>query len=167
MNNKKYDGIYYPTRQVTDMKDMIRSSTTLFRDIPAYLQKDKPGGTFQPVTYGEVREKMDALGTRLLDLGLSGKKIAVVGESCWQWILTYFTVVCGVGTIVPLDKNLPVDEMKNLVERSGASALVYTSAVKNPWRLYLKKNIILNTLFPWARKSIPRRRFPWTDSSTK
>ncbi len=126
MNNKKYDGIYYPTRQVTDMKDMIRSSTTLFRDIPAYLQKDKPGGTFQPVTYGEVREKMDALGTRLLDLGLSGKKIAVVGESCWQWILTYFTVVCGVGTIVPLDKNLPVDEMKNLVERSGASALVYT-----------------------------------------
>lgn len=126
MNNKKYDGVYYPVREVTDLKDMIGSSAALFRDVPAYLQKDKPGGTFQPVTFGEFKEKMDALGTRLLDMGLGGKKIAVVGESCWQWILTYFAVVCGVGVIVPLDKNLPIDEMKSLVQRSGASALVYT-----------------------------------------
>lgn len=126
MNNKKYDGVYYPVREVTDLKDMIESSAALFKDVPAYLQKDKPGGTFRPVTFGEFKEKMDALGTRLLDLGLGGKKIAVVGESCWQWILTYFAVVCGVGVIVPLDKNLPIDEMKSLVQRSGASALVYT-----------------------------------------
>lgn len=126
MNNKKYDGVYYPVREVTDLKDMIESSAALFKDVPAYLQKDKPGGTFQPVTFGEFKEKMDALGTRLLDMGLGGKKIAVVGESCWQWILTYFAVVCGVGVIVPLDKNLPIDEMKSLVQRSGASALVYT-----------------------------------------
>lgn len=126
MNNKKYDGVYYPVREVADLKDMIESSASLYRDVPAYLQKDKPGGTFQPITFGEFKEKMDALGTRLLDLGLGGKKIAVVGESCWQWILTYFAVVCGVGVIVPLDKNLPIDEMKSLVQRSGASALVYT-----------------------------------------
>ena len=126
MNNKKYDGVYYPVREVADLKDMIESSASLYKDVPAYLQKDKPGGTFQPITFGEFKEKMDALGTRLLDLGLGGKKIAVVGESCWQWILTYFAVVCGVGVIVPLDKNLPIDEMKSLVQRSGASALVYT-----------------------------------------
>ncbi len=126
MNNKKYDGKYYPVRTVTDLKDMISSSAKLYRDIPAYLQKDKPGGTFQPITYGEFKNKMDAFGTKLMDLGLSGKKIAVVGESCWQWILTYFAVVCGVGVIVPLDKNLPIDEMRSLLHRSGASALVYT-----------------------------------------
>ena len=125
MNNRKYDGIYYPVREVTDLKDMIVKSTDLYKEHAAYLQKDKPGGTFQPVTYGRFREEMEALGTRLLDLGLHGKKIAVIGESCYQWILTYFTTVSGVGVIVPLDKNLPPEEIKNLIKRSGASALVY------------------------------------------
>ncbi|MGC2874024.1 long-chain fatty acid--CoA ligase [Ihubacter sp. mB4P-1] len=126
MNHKKYDGVYYPVREVTDLKDMIIKSTELYKERTAYLQKDKPGGTFQPVTYGRFLDEMDALGTRLLELGLSGKKIAVIGESCYQWILSYFAVVCGVGVIVPLDKNLPPEEIKNLIRRSGASALIYT-----------------------------------------
>ena len=125
MNNIKYDGMYYPVREVTDLKDMVFKSTELYKDHAAYLQKDRPGGTFQPVTYGRFRDELEALGTRLLDLGLQGKKIAVIGESCYQWILTYFTTVSGVGVIVPLDKNLP-PEIKNLIRRSGASALVYT-----------------------------------------
>ena len=115
MNNRKYDGIYYPVREVTDLKDMIVKSTDLYKEHAAYLQKDKPGGTFQPVTYGRFREEMEALGTRLLDLGLQGKKIAVIGESCYQWILTYFTTVSGVGVIVPLDNNLPPEDIKNLI----------------------------------------------------
>lgn len=126
MNHKKYDGVYYPVREVTDLKDMVIKSTELYKDRTAYLQKDKPGGTFQPITYGRFRDEMDALGTRLLDLGLGGKKIAVIGESCYQWILSYFAVVSGVGVIVPLDKNLPPEEIKNLIRRSGASALIYT-----------------------------------------
>ncbi|MFQ9892087.1 MAG: AMP-binding protein [Emergencia sp.] len=126
MNNKKYDGVYYPVREIKDLKDMVTSSARLYGDRAAYLQKDKPGGTFRPISYQRFYDEMEALGTRLMDLGLSGKKIAVVGESCYQWILTYFAVVCGVGVIVPLDKNLPVDEMKTLLSRSGASALVYT-----------------------------------------
>lgn len=126
MNSPKYNGVYYPVREITNLKDMVISSSELFTDEPAYLQKDRPGGTFQPITYGEFREKMDALGTRLLELGLAGKKIAVVGESCYQWILSYFAVTNGVGVIVPLDKNLPSEEMKNLVRRSGAEALIYT-----------------------------------------
>lgn len=126
MNSAKYNGVYYPVREITDIKDMVISSSELFTDKPAYLQKDRPGGTFQPVTYGEFREKMDALGTSLMELGLAGEKIAVVGESCYQWILSYYAVTCGVGVIVPLDKNLPNEEMKNLVRRSGAKALIYT-----------------------------------------
>lgn len=126
MNNIKYDGVYYPVRDVKDMRDMIRKSAELYGDKTAYLQKDRPGGTFQPITYGKVKEDMLALGTKLVDMGLKGKKIAVIGESCYEWILAYFTTVCGVGTIVPLDKNLPPEEIKNLVRRSGVSALVYT-----------------------------------------
>ncbi|MDD7718215.1 MAG: AMP-binding protein [Eubacteriaceae bacterium] len=126
MNKKKYDGVLYDVREVRDLKDMISSSAKLFKDDVAYLQKDRPGGEFQPLTYGEFYKQMEALGTRLLDLGLKDKNIAVIGDSCYEWIMTYFAVVCGVGVIVPLDKNLPREELNNLVKRSGAAAIVYT-----------------------------------------
>ena len=125
-------------------------SAELFRDRPAYLQKDKPGGTFQPLTYGEFKEKLDALGTRLMDLGLAGKKIAVIGESCYQWLLSYFATVCGVGVVVPLDKNLPPEELKNLVKRSGASALIYTKRSERSIKGLFEERFDLNTLFLWG-----------------
>lgn len=130
MNHIKYDGVYYPVRPVSDLRNMVNKSAELYADRAAYLQKDKPGGTFQPVSYKRFKDEMDAFGTKLVDMGLKGKKIIVVGETCYQWILTYFAVVNGVGTIVPLDKNLPAGEMKSLVERSGASAIVYTKRME-------------------------------------
>ena len=36
-------------------------------------------------------------------------------------------VVCGVGVIVPLDKELPSNEILNLIQRSGAKAICYSS----------------------------------------
>lgn len=126
MNDKKYDGVYYKVHKVEDLKELICTSAEKYADHDAYLQKDKETGKFEAVRYGEVKSDMDALGTRLVDLGLAGKKIAVIGETSYSWILTYFTVVCGVGVIVPLDKNLPSGELLGLIERSGAEAIVYS-----------------------------------------
>ena len=126
MNDKKYDGVYYKVRKVEDLKEMICSSAERFADHDAYLQKNKDTGKFEPIKYKEVKSDMDALGTRLVSLGLAGKKVAVIGETSYRWVLTYFTVVCGVGVIVPLDKNLPSGELLGLIERSGAEAIVYS-----------------------------------------
>ena len=65
MNNIKYDGVYYPVRPVSDLRDMVNKSAELYGDRAAYLQKDKPGGTFQPVTYKRFKDEMDAFGTKL------------------------------------------------------------------------------------------------------
>lgn len=126
MNDKKYDGVYYKFRKVEDLKELICSSAKLFSDHTAYLEKNKDTGKFEAITYEKVKSDIDALGTRLIDLGLAGKKIAVIGETSYTWLLTYFTVVCGVGVIVPLDKNLPSGELLGLIERSGAAAIVYS-----------------------------------------
>ena len=130
MNKAKYDGREHPVRQVTDLKDIIVSSCSMFKDDTAFLEKDKPGGTFQPISYAKVKDDVDALGTKLMDMGLKGSKIAVVGETSYHWFLTYFATVCGVGVIVPLDKNLPQDELKSLIERSHAKAIVFSKRME-------------------------------------
>ena len=130
MNSKRFDGKEYAVRPIADLKDIVFYSTDHYPERTAYLEKDRPGGTFQPITYGQVRSDLEALGTRLVDMGLNGEKIAVIGETSYRWILTYFTVVCGVGVIVPLDKNLPAEEMHGLVKRSGAKAIVYAKKME-------------------------------------
>lgn len=126
MNNKKYKDALYKVRKVTDLKDIITSSTKMFSNNIAYLEKDRSKDKFMPITYKKVKEDLDALGTKLIDIGLRGEKIAVIGETSYSWILTYFTVVSGVGVIVPLDKNLPNQELIGLVERSKVKAIVYS-----------------------------------------
>ena len=130
MNDKKYDGVYYKFHKVEDLKELIETSAERFADHDAYLQKNKETGKFEPIKYSQVKSDMDALGTRFVDLGLAGRKVAVIGETSYSWILTYFTVVCGVGVIVPLDKNLPPQELLGLIERSGAEAIVYSKKCK-------------------------------------
>ena len=130
MNSKRFDGIDHPVRQVTDLKDIIVSSCSMFPDKNAYLQKDRPGGTYKAIKYSKVKADMDALGTRFIDLGLKGEKIAVIGETSYYWFLTYFAVVCGTGVVVPLDKNLPDEELRGLVRRSGAKAIVFSKKME-------------------------------------
>ncbi|MDD5921611.1 MAG: AMP-binding protein [Eubacteriales bacterium] len=126
MNSKRYDGVYYPVRPITDLKDILVQSTEMFADQTAYLTKDKKEGRFVPITYRKVGEDYRALGTKFRSMGLHGKKIGVIGETRYEWILTYFAVVAGASVIVPLDKNLPQGELLGLIERSEMSALVFS-----------------------------------------
>lgn len=109
---------------------MLNTSAELFAKEPAYLVKDTPGGPYRPVLYEKVKKDVDALGTRLLDLGLKGKKIAVIGENSYKWVVSYLGTVNGTGVVVPLDKELPPKEIANLIKRAGADAIIYSSKMK-------------------------------------
>lgn len=109
---------------------MLNTSAELFAKEPAYLVKDTPGGPYRPVLYEQVKRDVDALGTRLLDLGLKGKKIAVIGENSYKWVVSYLGTVCGTGVVVPLDKELPPKEIANLLKRAEADAIIYSKKMK-------------------------------------
>ena len=67
---------------------------------------------------------VDGLGTKLIDMGLKDKRIAVIGENRYEWEIAYLSIVCGTGTVVPLDKSLPENELESLIERSKAEAII-------------------------------------------
>lgn len=113
------------SRPITDLKDLLVSSAELYGDNIAYLQKWDPKGEFREITYHQVLEDVNGLGTALLSRGLGGKRVAVIGENCYQWCSTYLAVTGGVGCIVPLDKELSADELKNQIKRAGVSCVVF------------------------------------------
>ncbi len=126
MNNKKYDKQLYEFHYIETIKDFIVGSAYRCADEPAYMFKKKHDEPFSVLTYAEFDRMRKALGTALCDMGLSGSKIAVFGDNSHLWALAYFTVVTGVGVIVPIDKNLPQDEIENLLERADVE-LLFTS----------------------------------------
>ncbi len=116
----------YQTRKINDLKDMMVQSASLFGSRNAFLIKGK-NGEYYGKTYAQLKEELDALGTALIDMGLKDKKIAILSQNRAEWCTTYLTVTGGVGVVVPLDRELPFNEIENLISRAGASAIVFSS----------------------------------------
>lgn len=116
----------YKVERYTDIKDMIEKTGEKYADRPAYLFRTEELGKLREITHREFRNQIKELGTRLIDLGLKDKRIAVIGENCYEWCVSYLAVVTGTGIVVPLDKALPENEIDSLIIRSEVEAIFYT-----------------------------------------
>ncbi|MBQ7718837.1 MAG: AMP-binding protein [Clostridia bacterium] len=114
----------YEVKKITDLKDMLEQSAKTFNEKTAFLMKCD--GQYMPITYSQFKRDVDALGTALIDLGLKDKRIAVIGENRYEWAVAYMAVVCGTGVVVPLDKELPEDEVRPLIEIADLEAIIYS-----------------------------------------
>lgn len=126
MNSSKYKDALYEVRPIRDLKEMVDTSASLYSKRAAYLTKEVLGGEYKPIYYPQLKEDVDALGTQFLRMGLKNQKIAVIGENSYPWVVTYFAATNGTGVIVPLDRELPVNEIRNLLIRAEVSAVVYS-----------------------------------------
>lgn len=108
--------------KVTDLKDMLRKTNELYGENIAYKIKIEEN-KYITFTHKEVRNMIDELGTALIDRGLKGKRIAVIGENRYEWEIAYLSIVCGTGIVVPLDKSLPENELENLIRKSEVEAI--------------------------------------------
>lgn len=122
---------YHEIREIRTLKEMLNSSAQLYSERPAFLVKKEKGGEYFQITYAQVKNDVEALGTKLISMGLKDAKIAVIGENCYEWIASYFAVVNGAGVVVPLDKELTRDEIYNLLEQAGCRAVFFTQSFED------------------------------------
>lgn len=117
---------YYKVRNINNIKDLLDQSAKIFSSKTAYKIKQKETNTYKEISYTRLKENVDSLGTAFINLGLSGKKIAIIGENSYEWAISYLATVCGCGIVVPLDKMLPDKEIESLVKRSKVSAIIFS-----------------------------------------
>ena len=102
--------------KVNTLKELLITSERNYRDNAAFLLKDK-GGAIYEVTYKKFKCDCDCLGTALIyELDAKNKNVAIFMANSYQWCVSYLAVVGGVGTVVPLDKELPCNEFYNIAE---------------------------------------------------
>lgn len=123
LNNEVYEA-----EEVANFRELVNRSAEKYLNNVAYKFKinlGKPNQVIIEKTYKEVKEEIEALGTMLLNMGLENKKVALIGNNRYEWCESYFAVTTSNMVVVPLDKALPNQEIKSLIERSQADAVIY------------------------------------------
>ena len=115
---------YHESRKIENIRSALRASERLYGERPAFMQKID--GEYKTVTYSRFRDMYEALGTELWARGLSGRRIIVTGDNCLDWATVYIATVAGLGVIVPVDKELPAEELCNIASISEAGAIFYS-----------------------------------------
>ena len=129
---KLYDADKFDT-----IREYINSAIKKFPDNNAFILKNKYNGEvhYTNISYTRFGEELKALGTALIDLGLENKCIAIIGKNRYEWVLSFVSILCGVGVTVPLDKGLPEQEIIMSLERAKADAVIfedeYSETMKN------------------------------------
>ena len=120
--HKNYEGTHYNT-----IKEAFEYSTEKFANNTFLLEKTDHKGKWIETTYSEFKDEVIGLGTALIrKLGLKDTRIAIIGENTHYWYTAYMTMLCGVGIAVPIDKELPENEIENVLKRSKASAVIFS-----------------------------------------
>ncbi len=114
------------------IRDVFVKTIEKNKDRIAILEKPTHKEPYKEITYKEYGEDVIALGTSFNELlGLTTtKKVAIIGETSYNWYVTYMTLLAGGIIAVPVDKELPESELMNVLERSKVSAIVYSKKKK-------------------------------------
>ena len=78
------------------------------------------------MTYGELEQKIKKISAGISAMGLSGKKIAVIGETSWQWIASYVSILASGGVAIPMDKELEISVILDFLAWVDADAIIYS-----------------------------------------
>jgi len=109
-----------------DLKEMLSRVENKYGDRPAFYMQGDSIENARIITYHEYCTQINSLGTALIEMGLKGKRIALISENRYEWEVAYLSVCCGTGVVVPLDKALPEGEIESLIIRSEVEAIFYS-----------------------------------------
>ena len=119
---------YQDIREISTIQELLCGSRELYGDNPAFWIKKKKGTDYVPINYKLLLHDVEALGLKLREMGISKERVAIIGMSSYEWIVTYFAVVTGGGIAVPLDKELSTPEIENLLVTAESNIIFYTSS---------------------------------------
>lgn len=129
-------------KKFENIKELLYHSADVYSDHIAFTTKVIDNGTKKYInhTYSDLLADINSFGSSLYKLGLSGKRIAIVGHNCYEWAVAHFANVLGGIVSVPLDKGLQLGELEDSLIRSEVEAVVFDSKMSEFMREIKKAN---------------------------
>ena len=127
-NDKKKEKKNYTPTTYQTIQEVFRKSIVDYAKKEVILEKFDPKGKYTEISYEQFGEDVIGFGTALmrkLNLG-ENPRILILSETTYDWYVSYMTVLCGRGIAIPTDKELPDNELENVIKRSKADVIIYS-----------------------------------------
>ncbi|MBQ9760985.1 MAG: AMP-binding protein [Clostridia bacterium] len=114
--NRKSNYPLYETTRFDNVRTMIENVAARYPERNALTYKKIPSGKeLFHYTYAQCRDYVQALATEMLAMGMKGKTVAIIGEASPEWVFTYFAAMSMGAVTVPIDKELPADDIASIL----------------------------------------------------
>ena len=125
--NKNYP--IYKTTFIDDMRSLVEEAAQNFPDSIAISYKENYWDKdVRKITFSQWRDDVRNLGTALIKEGLREKNIAIVGENSYGWCCSFFGVMAIGAVTVPVDKELPVEDIDGIITTTSCKAVIFGKA---------------------------------------
>ena len=144
---KKTERIFNEVHNVREFLSNIRThgNKTLYRYVS--------GREYLSLTYAEFSDMVLREAAGLAALGLSGKRIAVIGETSPEWVCSYLAVLASGGVVIPMDKELDIKEIEGFLAGVDAEAIVYGKNFNEKLASAIAEHSSLKTFIPMVGES--------------
>ena len=123
----KYSNNLYNAQEFNNIKEIIYNSVEQYSKNIAFVIKHTENKKieYENITYKQLLEDINKLGTAVYSLGFKGKRIAVIGRNSYGWAIAHLSNLLGGNVSVPLDKDLQYDELESSLIRSKADMIFF------------------------------------------
>lgn len=122
----KYKRKLYDADKINDFRELVSRYSKLYSDKVAFEFKETPSSKEHiKITYSQFVSDIKSLGTALINLGLSQKRVAIISPNRYEWCVSYLAITTSDMVVVPLDRALPDNEIESLIIRSEAEAVIF------------------------------------------
>lgn len=147
--------IIFEAVEFENVKEIIYSSAKKYENQIAFVIKHQENKkvSYENITYKQFLEDINKFGTALYNMGLKGKRVAIIGKNRYEWVLAHFANLLGAIVSVPLDKDLQYDELESSIIRSKADCIIFDEKleekikkIKNENKTYLTNYICMSEM---------------------
>ncbi len=142
MRNKAYP-FYEIAPRIKSIADMLKIKAEQTPDDVAFRFRKGRSGIAEK-TYAEVYAEAKKSAQWIDKNYGKGNHIAIIGENSYEWLMAFFGTLCSGNVAVPIDKELPADEIEWLLQKADVSKVfiskTYSDLVENA------KNVKVMTL---------------------
>lgn len=127
-NQKKRETKNYEATSYATIQEVFYKSIKTYGSKEFILEKFDPKGKYVEISYEQFGKDVIGFGTALTrKLSLENMpRVLIVSETTYEWYVSYMTMLCGKGIAIPTDKELPDNELENVVKRSKADVIIYS-----------------------------------------
>ncbi len=119
---KEFKG--YEVEEFRSLRQAVKRHVDRHGDRPAFVFRENK--EVKTVTYREFYNDSLYLGNALLKHGFIDKHVACIGENCYRWLVVHSAMMNSNGVYVPLDRQLPKQDIVTVLNHSDSEVLFFT-----------------------------------------